>query len=279
MRIVLFSKEVRDRNIDELLRLADECELEGYDLCVRNGYAFNPDNAAVELPKAATAFRKHGLALAMVTGNLDLLTADQPAAEPLLAAMDRADARLLKLGYFRFNPHKQDYWTEVDRAHKAFEGWQKLSARYNVKICYHTHSGRYLGLNCGMLAHLLRGFDPQRLGAYLDPGHMNIAGEEFSVGLAVLKEYVGLVAVKDSLLQRVEKNGHGSVKAKFVAAGQGMVDWTSVFDELARVGFNGPVSVHCEHEMPRDRLAEAIRKEVAYFKSHRDRVAAAGAGT
>lgn len=276
MRVLLFSKEVRAWDLDELLGLAEQCPLEGYDLCVREGYYFNPDNAATELPKAAAAFRRNGLELGMVTGNIDLLNPADPTAEPLLDAMDRANVRLLKLGYFRFDPTKQDYWPAVDRAREALDGWQKLSMRHNVKICYHTHSGRYLGLNCGMLAHLLRGCDPACIGAYLDPGHMNIAGEEFAVGLAVMKRYLSMVALKDSLLERAEKNGHGSVKSKFVEAGKGMVDWTAVFYALARAGFDGPVSVHCEHEMPRDeRFPAALAKEVAYFRAHRDRVAKA----
>lgn len=275
MRIVLFSKIVKDHSIEELIRLAGDCGLDGFDLCVRAGYPVNPDNAAAELPRAAAALAKHGLSVPMVTGSLDLVAPDHPTAEPILAAMDRADVRLLKLGYFEFYAHKQDYWAQVDRVRRAFDGWQKLAARHNVRVCYHTHSGHYMGANCAMLAHLLRGFDPRYIGADLDPGHMVIDGEPFAAGLAMVKEYLSIVAVKDPLLYRADKNGHGCVKDKFVEAGRGMVDWTCVFDELARAGFDGPVTAHCEHEMPADGLDQAVAKEVEFFRAQANRAASA----
>ena len=92
----------------------------------------------------------------MVTANFDLLTADHPLAEPLLAAMDSADVRLLKLGYFRFDPATMDYWEQVDSVRQAFADWEKLTRAYNVKICYHTHSHYCMGLNAAALMHLLR---------------------------------------------------------------------------------------------------------------------------
>ena len=64
-----------------------------------------------------------GLQIGMVTGNFDLLTADHPLAEPLLAAMDSANVRLLKLGYFTFEPQTMDYWEQVDNVRRAFAAW------------------------------------------------------------------------------------------------------------------------------------------------------------
>ena len=83
--------------------------------------------------------------------------------------MDAADVRLLKLGYFAFDPVRANYWEAVERTRAALAGWNELAGRYRVMVCYHTHSRGNLGLNAGMLAHLLRGFDPARIGAYLDP--------------------------------------------------------------------------------------------------------------
>ena len=42
-----------------------------------------------------------------------------------------------------------------------------------------------MGLNAGMLSHLLRGLDPQGVGAYLDTGHLTGEGEETSHGDAL----------------------------------------------------------------------------------------------
>jgi len=271
MQLILFSKMFKEKSLPELAELALSLGAEGYDLCVRPGYPVSPDNAATELVKAVRLLQERGLAIPMVTGNFDLLLPDHPTAGPLLAAMDTAEVRLLKLGYFGFDPLKQDYWQEVERIRKALGGWEKLGAKHRVKICYHTHSRRCMGLNAGMMAHLLRGFDPRCIGAYLDPGHLVVEGEEFAVAAAILKEHLSILALKDVRLQRVEKNGHGSAKAEWVAAGQGMVDWTEVFAELKQIGFAGPLSMHCEFHVPPERFAGAVQREVAFFKQQRDR--------
>jgi sugar phosphate isomerase/epimerase len=229
MKLILFSKFFKDKSIEELINLAHDFNFDGYDLCVRPDYPVNPDNASEKLPETVKLLNTEGLSIPMVTGNFDLLYPDHPTAEPILAAMDKADVRLLKLGYYFFDPEKQDYWPEVDKIRKGFEGWQTLGRKYSVKICYHTHSNRCMGLNCASLAHLVNGFDPRYIGAYLDPGHMVIEGEEFSVGVAMVKKYLSITAVKDVMLTRKDAGSHGRVVAKFVPAGEGMVDWTAVF--------------------------------------------------
>ena len=102
MKLIVFSKMLQEKSVAELIELAQRHGYDGYDLAVRPGHPVNPDNAAAALPQAQAQMEQAGLQIGMVTGNFDLLTADHPLAEPLLAAMDSANVRLLKLGYFRF---------------------------------------------------------------------------------------------------------------------------------------------------------------------------------
>jgi len=266
MQIIVFSKMLKNRTVAELIDLAHRNKFDGYDLCVRTGYPVNPDNVSVKLKEAVDQFKSEGLSVPMITAEGDLQFPTHPTAEPILAAMNEAGVRLLKLGYFPFDPMRQSYWEEVARIRKSLEGWERLGQKHNVKICYHTHSVRCMGLNAASLAHLIEGFDPRWIGAYLDPGHMVIEGEEFCVGVAMVRKYLSIVAVKDVLLLRKESHGHGSVEANFVCAGQGMVDWTGVFSELARIGFVGPVSVHCEFHEPKDGFPVAFEREIRFFK-------------
>ena len=129
MAIVMFTKSVKDHTVPQLIDLAHELGLEGYDLCVRPEYPINPDNAATVLVGAVRALGGAGLAVPMVTGNFDLLLPDDETAEPILGAMDAANVRLLKLGYFKFDPLSQDYWSEVDRIRTAFDGWSRLAEK------------------------------------------------------------------------------------------------------------------------------------------------------
>lgn len=266
MKLIVFSKMLKQMNVGELIDVAHDLGIDGYDLCVRPGYAVNPDNIGVELVRAVQSFQREGLSIPMVTGNFDLLTTEHPDAELLLSEMDKADIRLIKLGYYKFDPFVQSYWSEVDRVRAAMAAWERLGEKYNVKVCYHVHSDRCMGLNCASLAHLIRGFDPRFIGAYIDPGHMVIEGEEFAVGLAMVQDYLSIIGLKDVMLTRRVEGDHGRVHAEFVAAGQGMVDWTTVFKDLGRVGYAGPLSIHCEHEENPDKMVAAMRGEVDFFR-------------
>jgi L-ribulose-5-phosphate 3-epimerase len=268
MQLIAFSKLFKDKSIDELAEMAHEYGLEGYDLCLRSGYPVNPDNAREELPRAAARMREAGLEIPMITAEGDLLEPSHPTAEPILGAMDEADVRLIKLGYFRLDPAEQDYWQEVDRIRAIFEGWEELGRKHQVKICYHTHSNRCMGLNCASMMHLIRGCDPQHIGAYIDTGHMAVEGEEWAFGLAMVRDYLSMVALKDAIAVREEKNGHGTPKRIFPPAGEGIVDWTVVFAELARIGFDGPLSAHCEFQVPAEKFTETVKREIEFFRAH-----------
>ena len=266
MKLIMFSKMLKDKTPVELMALAQAWGLDGYDLCVRPGYPVSPDNAAVELPRVAAMFRAEGLDIPMVTGNFDLLEPEHPTAEPILTAMHKADIRLLKLGYWRYDPLTHDYMAEVERLRAILERWERQARRHNVRICYHTHSDKCMGLNAAALAHLLAGFDPALIGAYIDPAHLAIEGEDFATAVGIIQPWLSLVAVKDVLLSRVEKNGHGAQTRDWVVAGAGVVDWTAVFETLRRVHYANPVSVHCEFHVPADQFLSAAQREVAFFR-------------
>src|SRR5690606_26109675 len=122
---------------------------------------------------------------------------------------------------------EKSYQEQVDAVRKALAEWEKLGRRYGIRVCYHTHSGPYMGLNAAGLAHLMSGYDPEFLGAYLEPGHLLKTGEPFELAAAIAGPYLAAVGAKDrSLLQD-----------RFVPAGEGDVDWEAVFRTLAARGF------------------------------------------
>jgi sugar phosphate isomerase/epimerase len=266
MKLIVFSKMLKEQSVTELIQTAHDLGIDGYDLCIRPGYAINPDNISNELVRTANNFHNEGLSIPMVTGNFDLLTPDHPTAELLLSQMDQANIRLIKLGYYKFDPATQNYMSEVDRIKRIFSSWERLGEKYQVKVCYHVHSDRCMGLNCAALAHLIGECDPRYIGGYIDPGHMVIEGEEFAVGAAMVEKHLSIVGLKDVMLTRQWKQNHGSVRAEFVPAGEGMVDWTEVFRVLQSSSFDGPLSIHCEHEEDPAKMVDALRKEVAFFR-------------
>lgn len=280
MRIVVFSKLFREYNVPGLAQLGHELGTEGWDLAVRKGYAVNPDNALEELPRAARLLADAGQPVRAVTGDFDVLLPESPNAEPLLRAMDAADVRILKLGYFTVDPETCDYRAEVARVRAALAGWQELSRTFGVKIVYHTHSGpNYLGCNAAALLHLLDGLDPAHIGAYLDPGHLVVNGEEFPLAARMVGPYLTMVSLKDTRPRWRPEGDEGRLEWEWGLAGQGGVAWSTVFRTLAKAGFGGPCSVHAEFAVPPhapEMLVPMVKADLAYFRAKRDAALAEG---
>ena len=66
MKLIVFSKSLKDKSLEELIELGQRLEIDGYDLCVRPGYPVNPDNAA-EVFQALAAFHRDGGTVLVVT--------------------------------------------------------------------------------------------------------------------------------------------------------------------------------------------------------------------
>ena len=265
VRTIAFTKTLAGESPADLVSLARRTGLGGYDLAVRPGNPVTPENAATELAKVAELMRESGLEIPIVTLPTDLTEPDDPRTRPILAAMRAAAVPMLKLGYFKFQPETQSYRREVARVRDLLARWEELAGEHGVKACFHTHSNRCMGLNAAALAHLLEGRDPSRIGAYLDTCHLCIEGEEFATACAMVADHLSIVALKDVLLERVVRGEHGSVRYRVVEAGGGMVDFTAAVDTLRRVGFAGPLSIHCEFETEEsDRLA-AVEREVRFL--------------
>lgn len=271
MKLILFSKMLKDRSIDALADLATSLGIDGYDLAVRPGHPVNPDNVAEALPRAAATLRARGFDIPMITANTDLVDATAVGVDTLLAAMAAAEVPRVKLGYYKIDL-SADYWAAVDACREKLASWGEKARSHGVQVLYHTHSNRCMGLNAGMLAHLLRGLDPRGVGAYLDTGHLTGEGEEFAVALAMQKEHLSAVSLKDFLLQREVHNGHGRKARNVVEAGQGMTDFTAAFECLHGIGYTGPASIHCEFEVDAAGFEAAVEREAAFFVDLRRRV-------
>lgn len=271
MKLILFSKMLKDRSIDELADLAAVLGIDGYDLAVRPGHPVNPDNVAEALPRAAATLRARGFDIPMITANTDLVDAAATGVDTLLAAMAAAEVPRVKLGYYKIDL-ATDYWVAVDECRAKLAAWGEKAKSHGVQVVYHTHSNRCMGLNAGMLAHLLRGLDPSGVGAYLDTGHLTGEGEEFAVALAMQKEHLAAVSLKDFMLRREAHNGHGRKASNVVEAGQGMTDFTAAFECLHGIGYTGPASIHCEFEVDTAGFEAAVEREAAFFVDLRRRI-------
>jgi sugar phosphate isomerase/epimerase len=261
MPYIVFTKHLKELSIEQLIDAMKAIDADGVDLCVRLGYPVNPDNAAEALPKAAEAFRAAGLSIPMVTAPTDLTNVSAPYAEGLFRACGEAGVKLLKPGYW--SAPSGGYWDAVGRMKADVRAFAGLGRRYGVKPCLHTHSGSNMGLNAAALMHVLRDFEPEEVGAYLDVGHLAVCGEPPALAFAMAAEWLAVVGIKDMDRVRTDKG----TQTRTVAMGEGFVDWPQVMAWLVEHNFRGPLTFHCE--FPADNtetLLAQTRKDIAYLR-------------
>lgn len=258
MEIVLNSKFFAGLSVEQLGRKAAELGYDGIDVNVRPGHVVDPANAAIALPEAVKHWQQQGLACPLATAPVGFVDPRNPEAESLYSACEEAGIPRLKIGFWRFIPGGE-YWRAIDAARAALEGFARLSQRHGVQTCYQVHSGPNLGSNCAGLMHLIRGFDPQHVGAYPDTGHLALDGEDWDMGFAMVREHLSIVGIKDAHHAPQSAGQVPPYISRFVKLGSGSVDWHRCLGALRRLGFDGPLSVHTEYNFD-----ESVIRQVGY---------------
>jgi len=261
MRIVLNSKFFHSLGVSELGAKARELGFDGIDVSVRPGHPVNPANVEAALPRAVAAWRAQGLVCPLATAPVTLVDTAVPEVESLFAGCAAAAVPRVKIGFFPFTPG-EDYWGLVETARRALEGFARVGERYGVQTVYQVHSGPVLGSNCAGLMHLLRGLDPRWVGAYPDLGHLALDGEDYPMGLAMLGEYLSIVAVKDAYHAPQPEGSEPPYVPRFVKLGRGAVNWRRALGALKDQGVDGAISVHTEYDFD-----ESIIRRVGYAEA------------
>jgi sugar phosphate isomerase/epimerase len=274
MKLVMFSKHLAPLSIEEAGETVRNLGLDGLDLTVRPGGHVLPEAAAGDLPRAVAALRAQGVAVPMITTGI--ISASQPGAAPTFAAAAEAGVRRLKLGYWPYLPFGT-LREQLDQARRELDGLERLAEEHGVCACIHTHSGNYLSATSAGMHLLLEGRDPERIGAYLDPGHMTVEGGAggWRQGLDLLQGSVRLIAVKDFGWTR-EERGPGEKphwRAQLVPLEEGFVPWPEVFACLRQIGFDGTVTLHSEYQgshswrdLSLAELLDQTRRDLAYLR-------------
>jgi sugar phosphate isomerase/epimerase len=258
VQIVLNSKFFHTLSVAELAAKARELGFDGIDLSVRPGHPVNPTNVETALPKAVAAWKAQGLTCPLATTPVSWTSPDAPDVEPLYAACAAAGLPRVKIGFFPFKPG-EDYWALVDAARKALAGFARLGETFGVQTVYQVHSGPVLGSNCAGLMHLLRGLDARWVGAYPDFGHMVLDGEDYPMGLAMVREYLSIVGIKDAHHAPQSAGSEPPFVPRFVKVGSGAVNWRRALGALKGLGFDGVLSVHTEYDFD-----ETIIRQVGF---------------
>jgi sugar phosphate isomerase/epimerase len=258
VEIVLNSKFFAGLSVDELGRKVQELGYDGVDLCVRPGHPVNLENVESALPAAVKQWAEDGLVCPLATAPVPLNDPSAPEVPALFAGCAAAGVPRLKIGFWRFREVEQ-FRGQLDQAREGLAGFARLAGEYGVQVVYQTHSGPCLGSNCAGLLALLEGFDPRHLGAYPDLGHLALDGEDLAMGLAMIADWLSVVAIKDAYHAPQPPGSEPPFAARFVPVGRGSVDWRRAIGVLRGLGFTGPLTVHTEYNFD-----EAIIRRVGY---------------
>jgi sugar phosphate isomerase/epimerase len=273
MQFLMFTKHLQELPIAQAGEVVKELGFDGVDLTVRPGGHVVPEHVEHDLPEAVRVLRSLGLVTGFIT--TAITGPEDPYAEAIFRTAAEQGIRFLKLGYWRYEGFGS-LRRQIAETREKLRYIQKLARTYGVRACIHSHSGPYLSAVAPVVAMLLEGFDPDALGAYVDPGHMTVegGGAGWKIGLDLLSDRISLVAVKSfGWFREPDKSGRMIWRHKLVPLEEGTVRWDEVFACLRQAGFDGYVSLHSEYQGPgswRDlslsELIEQTRRDLAYIK-------------
>lgn len=267
MKLIMFTKHLEGMDVAGIIESLQSVGVDGADLCVRNGYPVNPENIDTALPAAAKQFEAAGLSIPLVTTPGDFNRPDIDYAERYYAACGEAGVKHIKLGYWKWQSGTS-YWAEVDKIRGYLDKFQELSAKTGVQTVVHNHSGQSMGLNSCAAMNLVKGFDPQHIGIFSDPGHLSLCGEPIDMALDIVSEYLSILAFKDMILERISKDGQMTWKSATRTLGWGFVDWHTTIATLKSMNYDGAISMHSEYSnVPNETVIDLARADTRFIRS------------
>jgi L-ribulose-5-phosphate 3-epimerase len=254
--LCVFSKPLDSRSTEELARICQDIGAEGVDLTVRSNGHIKPPRVAEELPRAVEAIRGRGLAVPMITTELN--SAAEPAGS-ILAAAGALKIPYFKLGYWHYREAAIDQ--RLAQVRQDLVALTALAARHGVVAGFHNHSDDYVGEATWDTRELLRGLDARWIGYYFDGCHATIEGglAGWKIATRLAFQQLKIVAVKDFYWEK--RSGRWEVR--WCPLGEGMVDWRAIV-ALLPAGFAGPISLHVEYE-PTD-VQAALARDLATLR-------------
>jgi sugar phosphate isomerase/epimerase len=265
--VCLFSKHLPALDAPALGRAVKSLGLGAVDLTVRPGGHVPPERAAGGLAPFVRALRAEGVEVPMIT--TALVSASDPHARAILETAGRERVRFFKTGYFRYR--FADVRAEIEEVGVALRGLAALAAECGVPLGFHNHAG-YIGGPVWDIVPVMETLDPRAAGYYFDVRHAVAEGGDAGWKSALLQAAprLKMVAVKDFFWERTPAGW----RQRNCPLGQGMVDWKAFFATLAGVGFQGPVSLHLEYEIPgatpaaqQENTLAAAARDLAFLKS------------
>ena len=238
--IVAFSKVYQELKLsfDDAAAVTAEAGIDGIDCPVRPGGEVLPEGVTADLPRYASALRKRGLQMPLLT------TAITSVASPHTVEILRT-AKKLGVEFYRLGFIIRESNASAGRQVREFKAQLTDLAALNKQIGIgalvqnHSPSGQtYVGGDLTELYEIVKDFDPAQIGAAFDIGHaLVVHGDGWRQHFEKLKSHLKIAYVKD-----VKREG------RWVPFGIGDIGSTGYFKLLRELNYRAPVSLHIEFD-------------------------------
>lgn len=274
MQFMMFTKHLQDWPLAQAGRAMKELGFAGADLTVRPGGYVEPANVRDGLKQAIATLRDCGLVVPLLT--TVIVSANDPAAAPTFEAAAANGVREVKLGYVKYDAFGSFRQTLANFA-RELDGIEQLARRTGVRANLHIHSENFITSQPPVVFDLIKDREPTAIGAYVDPGHMCVegGGDGWRIGLDLLGPRIAIVAIKDMDWAKVDDVGLGKPRwyTRMCPLRQGVTPWPNVFACLAKVGFDGWLSLHAEYQgahswrqLSTQQVIDQTRDDLAYLE-------------
>lgn len=275
MQAVLFTKLFHGRSVNEIATTAQELGFDGIDLLIRPGFQLEPDRPEA-IPAAVRTLKSARLSVPMATTDLtnpaQLLT-----AERLLQTCAEEDIRLIRLGYWKYDPER-GYQACLEDARRDLDALEALARKAGVRLAIQLHGGT-IHHSGPLTAALLAGHDPAYLSAYPDPGNQTVqeGRENWRLTFDILRPWLSCVGVKNGGWFPVKNASGGSGQRRWqsdwLGIADGMVPWDEIIPYLAQSGYSGLLSFHSHYEIPLAQVYDQTRTDLQFIRRQLAKVA------
>jgi sugar phosphate isomerase/epimerase len=266
MQSVLFTKLFHNHSISEIAVAAKELGFDGIDLLIRPGFQVEPTRPEA-LPAAIRTLKNAGLSVPIATTDLTD-PAQDTTTERLLQACAEEDVRLIRLGYWKYDPQR-GYQSCFDTARRDLDALETLARKMGITLLIQLHGGT-IHSSGPLTAALLTEHDPKYLGAYPDPGNQSVqeGRENWRLTLDLLQPWLRCIGVKNGgwFPVKYALNGSGQRRwqSDWMGIADGMVPWDEIINHLATTGYNGLLSFHSHYEVPFAQVLEQTRADLQF---------------
>jgi sugar phosphate isomerase/epimerase len=255
----LFTKHLVGLPYDQLAQTVAELGFRSVEAPVRKGGHVEPARVEEDLPKLVEAFKKCGVAIALMTTDINTVNAADRSEKVLrtAAALGIPSYRMKWYAYAAGKSH----WAQLDEIRPQLRDLVALSRELRILPGYQNHSGpKYVGAGIWDMAMLMKDYRPDELSWNFDFFHAMVEGGlSWPNELALARDHISMVYFKNFKWQ-------GRVPAGCPLA-EGTVGKDAVA-LLRKAAYAGPACLHVEYL--KDKVTDAGALKAALDATRQD---------